>query len=64
MKAMANILGINELSTHKRPERKEIVSNSDRIRFKEVYDYLLDSNKLDIQLYEWSKNISLVTCDN
>ena len=66
--AMTNILGIEQFSgrAHQKPARKgtSLVSNSDRIRFKEVYNYLLDSNKLDIELYEWSKNISLVRCDD
>jgi hypothetical protein len=63
VEAMAKILEIKpkqRVVTKKTPH----ASNSDRIRFKEVYDYLLDSNKLDIQLYEWSKSISLVKCDD
>lgn len=28
----------------------------------EVYDFLLERNRLDIELYEWSKTISLVNC--
>jgi hypothetical protein len=68
MKAMANILGIKQLDAHqKRVKNNNKLphgSNSDRIGYKEVYDYLVDSNKLDIQLYEWSKSISLVRCDD
>jgi hypothetical protein len=64
MEAMANILGIKQLRGGSRPKKTAHISNSDRIRIQEVYDYLLDSNKLDIQLYEWSKTISLVRCDD
>jgi hypothetical protein len=67
MEAMATILGIKQLGGFRKrlPKNAHIsISNSDRIGHKEVYDYLLDSNKLDIQLYEWSKNISLVRCDD
>ena len=35
---------------------------SERIPYPEVYDYLLEKNKLSSELYEWSKSISLVDC--
>ncbi|CAB9499265.1 expressed unknown protein [Seminavis robusta] len=35
---------------------------SERIPYREVYDYLLERNKLDIELYEWAKARSLVNC--
>jgi hypothetical protein len=35
----------------------------DRIKNDEVYEYLVKRNKMDIAMYEWSKGISLVRCD-
>jgi hypothetical protein len=35
---------------------------AERIPFKEVYDFLLARNRLDVELYQWSKGISLVNC--
>jgi hypothetical protein len=35
----------------------------ERIGYEDVYNYLLEKNKWDILLYEYSKNISLVRCD-
>jgi hypothetical protein len=65
VEAMNKILEIKQEERVPRPTKKTAhASSSDRIRLREVYDYLLDSNKLDIQLYEWSKNISLVRCDD
>jgi hypothetical protein len=40
--------------THPPPE--------ERIPYKEVYDFLVRRNHLDIELYKWSKEISLVKC--
>lgn len=34
----------------------------DRIPFEDVYDFLAQKNKLDIELYEWAKKLSLVNC--
>lgn len=34
----------------------------DRIPFEDVYDFLAQKNKLDIELYEWAKELSLVNC--
>ena len=33
-----------------------------RIPYQDVYDFLLARNKLDIELYEWAKSISIVNC--
>ena len=35
----------------------------DRIPAK-IYDFLVERNRLDIELYEWSKEISLVRCSD
>ena len=43
---------------------KSAASNArDRIKSDEVYEYLVERNKMDIAMYEWSKGISLVRCD-
>lgn len=34
----------------------------DRIGHDDVYEFLLEKNRLDIELYEWSKSLSLVKC--
>jgi hypothetical protein len=38
------------------------MSNQERIGHDEIYEYLLKRNQLGIELYEWSKNLSLVRC--
>jgi len=37
-------------------------SYRDRIGFDDVYEFLIEKNKLDIELYEWAKERSLVRC--
>jgi hypothetical protein len=37
-------------------------TNRDRIPFDDIYDYLLQRNKKDMELYQWSKRRSLVQC--
>jgi len=37
-------------------------SAKERIPYPEVYEYLLEKNRLDIELYEWSKTLALVNC--
>lgn len=37
-------------------------SYRERIGHDDVYEYLVHENRLDIELYEWSKTISLVRC--
>ena len=37
-------------------------SSRERIGHDNVYEFLLDKNRLDIELYEWSKNLALVKC--
>jgi hypothetical protein len=39
-------------------------SNRDRIGYDDVYEYLIEKNKWDIKLYEYSKTISIVNCSN
>jgi hypothetical protein len=37
-------------------------SNRDRIPFADIYEYLLERNAKDIELYQWAKRRSLVRC--
>ena len=62
LQALSQILGFplnaetNQKSAKKHPPLKE--------RFPpEIYKYLAKRNKRDIELYEWSKSLSLVKCD-
>jgi len=62
--ALAKALNITLTSkaTQKATQRKRHKPNHERIPFRDVYDHLVRKNKLDIELYEWSKGISLVNC--
>ena len=59
--AVADLLGIR--LTHPNPPTKPHAPLRDRIPFDDVYDYLQRKNRLDIELYEWAKNLSLVNCE-
>lgn len=37
---------------------------SERIPYPEVYDFLVRRNRLDMELYEWGKEISFVRCSH
>jgi hypothetical protein len=39
------------------------VDPKDKIPYPEIYQYLVQKNRLDIELYEWAKERSLVHCD-
>jgi len=60
MEAFANLVGIPFKSNIKR--QPHYPPSSERIPYKNVYNFLLQKNRMDIKLYEWSKNISLVRC--
>jgi hypothetical protein len=65
MQAMAKDLGF-ELSPggskQKPPNRHK--SYRERIGYDDVYQFLMKRNKLDVELYQWAKQISLVICNN
>jgi len=78
IQALANLLGLDQKRIHdsllKNEERritkgktnahqKQRSSLKDRIGYQDVYEYLLEKNKWDIKLYEYSKNVSLVRCE-
>ena len=42
------------LSTRKTPR--------ERVGHDDVYDFMVDRNRLNIELYEWSKSLALVNC--
>jgi hypothetical protein len=71
---LAKLLNLNATKffadyNKRKPHRKDdnCISNNntsrERIGYDDVYNYLLEKNKWDILLYEYSKNISLVRCD-
>lgn len=71
--AMIDLLGLNSTvvnaelasmnkSRSKRGDHKKL-STRERIGYDDVYEYLLEQNQWDIKLYEYSKTISLVNCD-
>ena len=38
------------------------LSNKERIGFEDVYEYILQKNRLDLELHKFAKNHSLVDC--
>jgi len=74
MEAVADILGIErnlELTSREKRHLRQVNNHTkyyehppsqDRIPYRHVYDYLVRKNALDIELYKWSKSISLVNC--
>lgn len=34
----------------------------ERIPYNDVYNFIVEQNKMSIELYEWSKKISIVQC--
>ncbi|CAB9523259.1 expressed unknown protein [Seminavis robusta] len=63
LEKVAEILGIENAHN---PKSKQLHRShkplEERIPYPEVLDYLKDKNKLDIELYEWSKERSVVNC--
>jgi hypothetical protein len=63
IQALADLLGIEP---HRNPKlkllKRDHPPNEERIPYPNVYKYLLERNKLDIELYQWSKRQSLVDC--
>jgi hypothetical protein len=45
-------------------KHKEHKSNKERIPTQELYDYIVEKNKFDLELYEWTKTQSLIKCDS
>jgi len=71
MNAIADILGfslntrrLDELSEWRELKSHVHLPSSERIPYPEVYQYLLARNKLDIELYEWSKRLAVVNCSD
>ena len=44
-------------------KKLKYLTSRERIVYEDVYDYLVEKNKWDIMLYDYSKTISLVRCD-
>ena len=68
-----DVLGLDSTAVDARLARmKRIRANSgkhktrsaqERIGYEDVYQYLLEKHEWDIKLYEYSKTISLVDCE-
>jgi hypothetical protein len=39
------------------------ISPREEIGFDDLYEFLVKSNKMDSEVYEWSKSIAYVKCD-
>jgi hypothetical protein len=66
MEALAGILGVDlgdSLKTHSRLAHPHPEISS-RFPHREVYGFLLERNKLDIELYEWTQQRALVNCED
>ena len=62
---MGEELGVASITANSRKRKgHDHKSLKERIPYQDVYDYLMDRNKLDIELYEWAKTQSLVQCDH
>ena len=59
---LASVLNLTYKPTHL-PVKSEIPAR-DRFHNDTLYEYMLEKNTMDLRLYEWSKNLSLVQCNN
>lgn len=66
MEALASVLGIDlgsSLRTNSDMFHSEHPPLESRFPFPSVYEFLRERNKLDIELYEWTRERSFVNCD-
>jgi len=63
LEALARLLQM-ELGSQKHDHSKTYPPPKERIGYEDVYEYLVAKNEWDIALYEYSKTISLVRCDD
>ena len=71
--ALTDLLGLNSTlvdnararlnDIRKKKGKDKRPSTRERIGYEDVYEYLLEKHEWDIKLYEYSKTISLVNCD-
>jgi hypothetical protein len=67
VEALAGVLGIDlgsSLQAHSRLAHPHPEELSTRFPYPEVYEFLLERNRLDIELYEWTQRRALVNCDD
>lgn len=64
MQALAQILGITLNYDKHRSSGNRHAPLEERYPFRDTYEYLAKRNRRDIELYEWSKALSLVPCDH
>jgi len=54
---------LDQSSYHNR-RKKHSLSNLERIGYDDVYQYLMNKNKWDIEIYKYSKSISVINCSH
>ncbi len=62
IEAISNLLNISIARDNVRSRNYYHASSRERIGYDDVYDFLVEKNKLDIELYEWSKQRALLNC--
>ena len=62
LQALLAVLGLDYKPRRRSPKDYPPGSSKERIPFPDVYQFLKERNRLDQELYDWSKNISLVRC--
>mmetsp|Transcript_13242 Transcript_13242/g.28013 ORF Transcript_13242/g.28013 Transcript_13242/m.28013 type:complete len:1066 (+) Transcript_13242:175-3372(+) len=61
LEALANELGL-PIPDVKKGRGRTSMSARERIGNDDIYDFIVGRNRLDLELYEWSKSLSLVDC--
>lgn len=61
--ALGRLLGLDLPAPKNRARKRKALTSRERIGHDDVYEYLLEKNKWDIALYEYSKTISVVRCN-
>jgi hypothetical protein len=59
LEAVSRLLNIK---LNKPRKSRQHWSLRERVGYNDVYDYLLEKIRLDIELYEWFKKLALVDC--
>ncbi len=62
--ALSNLLNITLAKPNPRKANKphQHAPTRERVGYDDVYEFLMEKNRLDIELYEWSKSFALIDC--
>lgn len=65
LEALSSLVNITlaKQKRRRKPAHRRAPSR-ERVGYDDVYEFLLEKNRLDIELYEWSKSLTLVDCSN